>query len=771
MTQFKAIEEAKNETLKIIKSGVPAVHLCGDDYAQMDQFVEKLANELGYEITEWNFGYGQVDFKTKRAKTETSYDEFLGYLCTNPDFRKQKLALIKNAAFVLEGEANVKNLARLQQTLLLIKNSGQKTALVYCDEKQFIPDQLVSLVHFVELKPPEKEELETIAKNEIDANGIQFTETGRLAAICKGMSEDAFKRILKQAALEKDAFAQKVIEIAQKTKKQAIGKSRLLELVETDTGEDDIGGLAHLKWWLGEKKNAIFNAGEADEHGVKPAKGIMLAGMPGCGKSLSAKAIANMYEIPLLRLDLGTLMGKYLGQSEEQLRRALRLAENASPCVLWVDEIEKAFAGVKGDETGVTQRLFGYLLTWLNDKTATVFVVATANDIAVLPPEFMRRGRFDEIFSVDFPTEPERKQIFTIHIKKALKRRQEKGFDVKAFLDKEDAGLDELAKSTEDYAGSDIASLVNDAMETAWNDMRKTGKPFNEVIDTQFIQTLKTQLKYIKPLKEVLIKKIEMNRKQFGEYKLTSASFNEQSYDVDSRPTASPESRKRVASDQRCPPTYLERLAVDGDREVLLALVANPKCPFETIARLINNPDEEVKKTAMEKFIRSEAGIIETAKTGTKERKLELPSLPSLPESAQEALAEDPDIDVAAELFRYKYLSEGLKKRLAERAMKDEALGERIKAHPNCPPEIREQLEKICKDCIYLTKTGFEDFWCGWNSQFSKNKRCIHFDKGDYGGCCKECTRAVKRENGTYYCERDWENHNASDRCSAFKGK
>jgi SpoVK/Ycf46/Vps4 family AAA+-type ATPase len=763
---FKAIEEAKNEAVKIIKSGVPAVHLCGDDYAQMDQFVEELAKELQYEVSEWNFGYGLVDFKTKRAEAETSYDEFLGYLCTNPEFRKQKLALIKNAAFALEGEANAKNLARLQQTLLFIKNNGQKTALVYCDEKQFIPDQLVSLVHFVELKPPEKEELETIARNEIDANGIQFAETARLAAICKGMSEDAFKRILKQAALEKDTFAQKVIEVAQKAKKQAVGKSRLLELVETDTGEDDIGGLAHMKWWLGEKKNAIFNAGEADEHGVKPAKGIMLVGMPGCGKSLSAKAIANKYEIPLLRLDLGTLMGKYLGQSEEQLRRALRLAENASPCVLWVDEIEKAFAGVSGDETGVTQRLFGYLLTWLNDKTATVFVVATANDIAVLPPEFMRRGRFDEIFSVDFPTEPERKQIFTIHIKKALKRRQEKGFDVKAFLDKTDAGLDDLAKETEGYAGSDIASLVNDAMETAWNDMRKTGKPFNEVIDDQLIQTLKTQLKYIKPLKEVLSAKIEINRKKFGEYKLTSASFNEQSYDVDSRLTASLESRKRVAADPRCPPTYLERLAADNDREVLLALAANPNCPFETIARLKDNPDEEVKKAAMEKYVRSEAGIIETAKNGTRERKLELPSLPSIPDAALEALAQDPDIDVAAEVLRYKFLPEAVLNLLAERAGRDEALAEKLKAHPNCPPGIKEKLERTCEKCRYCGKGGRGQMCKKALTKPSKGA-CDFFERKGHESC-ESCNRATNKGHGRYYCPLDYNNHLASDVCSRY---
>jgi len=745
--QFKAIEEAKNETLKIIRSGVPAVHMCGDDYAQMDQFVEELAKELDYEVIEWIFGYGHV-VDSKQTKTEESYDEFLGDFYTNPDYSEKKLALIKNAAFVLEGESNAKNLARLQQTLLVIKENEQKTVFVYCDEKQFIPDQLVSLVHFVELKPPSTEELEKITEDFIANNDISFSEKKELVKICTGMSADTLKRILRQAALEKNTFAQKVIEIAKKTKKQVVSKSRLLELVETDTDEKDIGGLRHLKWWLGEKKNAILNPVDAIKYGVQPAKGILLAGMPGCGKSLSAKAIANMYNIPLLRLDVGTLMDKYLGQSEEKLRRALRLAENASPCVLWVDEIEKAFAGISGDETGVTQRLFGYLLTWLNDKTAAVFVVATSNDITKLPGEFMRRGRFDEIFRVDLPTEPERKEIFKIHIEKALKRRQDQGFDVDAFIKKIDAGLDGLAKdkntdgkrNTEGFAGSDIAYMVNDVMDKAWNDMVETRKPFNEIIEAQLIQNLKTRLKYITPLKEALSEKHEINIKKFGEYKLTSASLNEQSFDEDSL-SENPEKRKGVASDPRCPQKYLERLAVDSNREVLLALIANKNSPFDTIARLKDNPDEDVKKAAMEKFRHSEAGIIETAKNGSKERKIELTSLPSpsLPEAAQKALAEDSDIDVAAGLLRYKDLSEGVLKRLVERAEKDEALGEKIKAHPNCPSEIKEQLERSCENCGHgRWKDGHKNIWCDFNTRLI-NERSAGCKEGFKQKKCENC--------------------------------
>ena len=277
-------------------------------------------------------------------------------------------------------------------------------------------------MYFLDLKPPSQKELSEIAEEFVKHKNLTVEDSSlfyRLSSKCVGMSEDSFTQILSKAALDKEKnFSEVVIPMAEKTKKQFVDKSGLLKYVETKVNTDNVGGLEHLKWWLNQKKKAFENHEAAKEKGINPAKGILLVGMPGCGKSLASKAVANFFKLPLLSLDLGSLMGKYLGESEENLRRALRLAENSSPCVLWVDEIEKAFAGVGGDESGVSQRLFGYLLTWLNDKTARVFVMATANDVAVLPPEFLRRGRFDEIFYVDFPNAQERKDIFRIHLEK-----------------------------------------------------------------------------------------------------------------------------------------------------------------------------------------------------------------------------------------------------------------------------------------------------------------------------------------------------------------
>ena len=183
----------------------------------------------------------------------------------------------------------------------------------------------------------------------------------------------------------------------------------------------------------------------------------MIVGMPGCGKSLTAKATANLFEIPLVRLDVGRLLGKYVGESEENMRKALKLSEAISPCVLWIDEIEKAFSGVGGSGGGsdVTTRLFGQFLTWMQEKESTVFIIATANDISHMPPEFLRKGRFDELFFVDLPNKEERRMIIEIHLKKRNKLR--KDIDAAA-----------LIEATEGFNGADLEAVVKETIETAF---------------------------------------------------------------------------------------------------------------------------------------------------------------------------------------------------------------------------------------------------------------------------------------------------------------
>lgn len=220
-------------------------------------------------------------------------------------------------------------------------------------------------------------------------------------------------------------------------------------------------------------------------------KGIMIIGMPGCGKSLTAKATASLFEIPLVRLDIGRLLGKYVGESEGNMRKALKLSEAISPCVLWIDEIEKAFAGIGGTAGGheVTVRLFGQFLTWLQEKQNTVFVVATANDISKMPPEFLRKGRFDELFFVDLPNGEERRNILDIHLKKRNKWNR---------------NIDSISliKETDGFNGADLEAVVKDTIETAFIAGRNTITTedlIKSVKDTKSIsKTLKDKISEIK---------------------------------------------------------------------------------------------------------------------------------------------------------------------------------------------------------------------------------------------------------------------------------
>jgi len=211
-------------------------------------------------------------------------------------------------------------------------------------------------------------------------------------------------------------------------KKQIIRKTGILEYIDSKVNLEDVGGLATLKKWLHLRSQCFGQI--AQEFGVGTPKGLLLTGVPGCGKSLTAKCVSSSWNMPLLRLDMGKIFQGVVGSSESNIRSALRTAEAISPCILWIDEIEKGLSGSSGgaSDGGTATRVFGTLLTWMQEETAPVFVFATANNINSLPPELLRKGRFDEIFFVDFPSTLERKKILEIHLKK-LKRDPEK-FDL-----------------------------------------------------------------------------------------------------------------------------------------------------------------------------------------------------------------------------------------------------------------------------------------------------------------------------------------------------
>ena len=294
----------------------------------------------------------------------------------------------------------------------------------------------------------EENELGTIYEKLLDEIVVAF----------KGLSQLEIETILALDFSARGKIDKETIRLIIEQKQQMIRKAGILEMIPVNEGLEDIGGLENLKEWLERKAVILKDMAKAQEFGVELPKGVLIAGVPGCGKSLNAKASAKLFEVPLLKLDMGRLMGKYVGESEANLRQAISLAEAISPCVLWVDELEKAFAGIGGEGGGaeVTTRLFGQFLTWMQEKKSAVFVVATANDIMKLPPELIRKGRFDEIFYVKLPVAEERRKIFEIHIRK---RRPGELAEI---------DIRKLVKKTEGYSGADIEGVVKDGIESAY---------------------------------------------------------------------------------------------------------------------------------------------------------------------------------------------------------------------------------------------------------------------------------------------------------------
>jgi SpoVK/Ycf46/Vps4 family AAA+-type ATPase len=242
-------------------------------------------------------------------------------------------------------------------------------------------------------------------------------------------------------------------------KKHIIRKSGILEYYEAEESLDGIGGLEILKGWLQKRRNAFTQ--HAREFGLPLPKGILLIGVPGCGKSLTAKAVGAAWQMPLLRLDVSKIFGGLVGASEENIRKALKTAEAVSPSILWLDEMEKGFSGTASSgqtDGGTTSRVFGTFVTWMQEKTAPVFVIATANNVHQLPPELLRKGRFDEIFFVDLPTREERKSIFDIHLKKKRRDPAELGID-----------LNKLVDGAPEFSGAEVEQAVISALYDAFD--------------------------------------------------------------------------------------------------------------------------------------------------------------------------------------------------------------------------------------------------------------------------------------------------------------
>lgn len=305
-----------------------------------------------------------------------------------------------------------------------------------------------------------------IAENGLDDKHLSYEDKEKLAKSALGLTlqeaENAFSRAI-VANRGLDTPATKTI-FAEKN--QVIKKTGILEFVKSNFTIYDIGGLENLKSWLVKRNNSWLDS--AKKYNIPAPKGVLITGIPGCGKSLTAKAMSAIWGLPLLKLDMGKIFSGVVGSSEENMRKAISTAEAVAPSILWVDEVEKGLGGGSSSgDSGTTSRIFGTFLTWMQEKTAPVFVIATANNISTLPAELLRKGRFDEIFFVDLPTESERCKIFEVHLKKNVVN-SEVGRDITV----DDTLLTNLAKLTDGFVGAEIEQVVIAALYEAFFNQR-----------------------------------------------------------------------------------------------------------------------------------------------------------------------------------------------------------------------------------------------------------------------------------------------------------
>jgi SpoVK/Ycf46/Vps4 family AAA+-type ATPase len=337
---------------------------------------------------------------------------------------------------------------------------GTQKAIILMSPMQQVPVELEKEVVVLDYPLPNLQELNQVLSHQLDQTKTRRVTTETREKLLKatlGLTRDEAEKVYRKAYVKSGRLTEAEVDIVLSEKKQLIRRNGILEYIEEDETLDSIGGLEELKRWLRQRSNAFSE--RAREYGLPQPKGMLILGVPGCGKSLIAKTTSRLWGLPLLRLDMGRVYdGSMVGRSEANLRNALKTAESISPAILFIDELDKSFAGTTGSsdsDGGTSSRIFGSFLTWMQEKTSPVFVMATANRVERLPGEFLRKGRFDEIFFVDLPNADERKQIFNIHLSK--RRRDITRFD-----------LDQLAKVSDGFSGAEIEQALIAAMYEAF---------------------------------------------------------------------------------------------------------------------------------------------------------------------------------------------------------------------------------------------------------------------------------------------------------------
>jgi ATP-dependent 26S proteasome regulatory subunit len=451
----------------LIRARYPILYVVSPEETRVQELLARIAERRQKNLYEWSCTTGLlpsgVSIQSQKSKNSPTREPLAAL--------DQVIEQVEPAIFLFKdfhpflGKSNHAVIRKLKEIALQLKNSFKTIVIVSAILE--VPSELEKEITVLNLPLPRLEELSALLDKIME-------EVRRFQQVRVELSEEERDRLL-QATLgltlgeAENVFARIIVrherlsvsEISEilEEKRQIVRKNGLLEYCDVQESFENVAGLENVKTWL--RKRSLAFTPEARRFGLSAPRGVLLIGVQGCGKSLCAKAVGTLWQVPLLRFDIGRMFGSFVGSSEENIRRAIHVAESVAPAILWVDEIDKAFAGANSASSagdgGTSARVLGTFLTWLSEKAASVFVVATANDITNLPPELLRKGRLDEIFFVDLPNLRERAQAFGIHLRK-------RGRDVDNF------DVESLAKASEGFSGAEIEEAVNSALHDAFHE-------------------------------------------------------------------------------------------------------------------------------------------------------------------------------------------------------------------------------------------------------------------------------------------------------------
>jgi len=481
-----AQSEVDTELETLIRARYPIIYVVSWEEKRVEEALRAITKARNKKMYQWTVTQGMVLNPLNRDEATRDPLAALDFVMESRD---QAVFLLKDFHPFLNDTSLVRRLRDLTYAL----KTSYKT-LILLSPVLKLPPELEKEITVVDYALPSLEDLgklldsiiESVRANPQVQTQMTTEEREQVLQAALGLTATEAENVFAKSLVERRKFDTDVI---LSEKEQIIRKSAILEYYRTSDAFADVGGLDLLKDWM-DKRTVAFTE-KARDYGLPAPKGILILGVQGCGKSLSSKAIASLWKLPLLRMDVGKIFGGIVGQSEENIRKAIRVAESTAPNIVWIDELEKGFSGTQSSgisDGGTTARVFGTFLAWLQDKTAPCFVVATANDVSALPPELLRKGRFDEIFFVDLPDEPEREEIFNIHLKK--RRRDPANFDLKA-----------LSKATNGYSGAEIEQAIIAAMYDAFNQDR-------DILTDDILKAAKQSI----PLSETMKEKIDILR-------------------------------------------------------------------------------------------------------------------------------------------------------------------------------------------------------------------------------------------------------------------